>query len=157
MSAEAWNWNSFFPADAPETQYEHDYIRAVGAYDEEETCWTDDETSSDGTDEYTLEESTYAGLGPKEYIPTTRKAQGQRVVLHRPREEENRAANTGFFSALLGVSAPKPASKKKKFHSRFVPADLPQPPSFGDDESEMYDLPRPPSLVYEYRVVAKTS
>lgn len=183
MSATAWNWNHFFGTDTTEidqsnfpSSYQEDYWKAGGVYDEDESAafWTyDDETSSDETDdEYTLEEgyafdedsdtepdeSDYIGLEPKEYMPTSSRPRpkSHKVVLHRPREEKNawNTANQSFFSSLLGTIQQKPA--KKKFRSQFVPASLPQPPSFGDEGCEI-DLPRPPSLVYEYRVVAKSN
>lgn len=174
MSSLPWSWNTFFASDAQETQqpayvksqesYLQDYIDAVGAYDEDDsgTLWTDDGTDSDETDEYTIEEvgafdqdsdgpldeSDYIGLESKESRPrpAPQRAQpkGQKIVLHRPRVEGRNADTNGV------------AASTKKSLACFIPASLPRPPSICDDEYEMYDLPRPPSLVYEYRIVAST-
>lgn len=57
-----------------------------------------------------------------------------------------------FLSDWFDMALFKPTTKKK-FTNLLVPMGLPQPPSLLDDEADFYDLPSPPSLVYEYHLV----
>lgn len=75
------------------------------------------------------------------------------VLVRKPLEKETvPTIRIPFFSDLLDMALSKP-TPKKKFTRLFVPQGLPQPPSLLDDETDIYDLPSPPSLVYEYRVL----
>ena len=143
----------------------HNDIKTVDAHDQDdETYWTYYDDSTEYTDEETLDEdddeNEWQNKAPKPAAAPRRKRR-QKVVLHQPRQQgKTKAAPNAaiLLSTLLGGTTPapeekKPVIKKKKYRPIYVPLSLPQPPSMIDDD-EMYDLPSPPSLVYEYRVLA---
>lgn len=65
-------------------------------------------------------------------------------------------ASQGIFSTLFkGPQSPK---SRRQFPVYFVERGLPQPPSLDmeEDADDLFgDLPSPPSLIYEYRVVSR--
>lgn len=96
------------------------------------------------------EEREWAGQRQAKH-PTSR---ANIVLMHRPQEKETvPAIRIPFFSDLFDMALSKP-TPKKKFTRLLIPKGLPQPPSLlDDDETDIYDLPSPPSLVYEYHVL----
>lgn len=80
----------------------------------------------------------------------------QDIVLHKAEVKGRSTAavvddRNSFLHNLLSFGSSPPT--KKKFHRHCIPKGLPPAPSMVEEESEMYDLPRPPSLIYEYRVI----
>lgn len=157
-----------------------DYIKHAAAYEEEDddddsfTLWTDDDScyddmtydqstpEGDAFDEDSEDLSEDLGIEAKEprYPGKSQRPKTQKIILHTARERADKCkpneAYFDIFSALVAFGS-KVSPSKKKYRSHFVPKGLPQPPSMTDEDSDMYDLPSPPSLVYEYQVVTNTA
>ncbi len=77
------------------------------------------------------------------------------IMLHKSRDKKTERLS--FLDSLLNFTSQNP--EKRKFHRHCIPAGLPKAPSMvdnydddDDDGSDIYDLPRPPSLIYEYHI-----
>lgn len=86
-------------------------------------------------------------------------SQGQevRLVMHKPNELDasQQSLNQMGNKILSFFDRGEKPNSTKKFPAYFIQRGLPQPPSGDEGEETFRDIPRPPSLIYEYRVVSE--
>lgn len=136
----------------------------ASAFDEDHTSSESDDESDDASGWFSFGSDTTAsydvgrrkqGTVHKSYT----KANEVKLVLHKPNKEDtdNTIADVGqkVLLSLLDSGDKPPQRKQQQFPTYFVNLGLPQPPSMTEDEETYRDLPRPPSLVYEYQLVSR--